>query len=78
MVLQPPHVGDIGNYYWKMMIMGGNSVKRCCVLDSGQTAYPAGGRGVCPYGVGEIGSDGDSKRSAVSLPRSSAHDPLTH
>lgn len=71
---------DIGNSYWK--ITGGNSVNRGVGqrngLGPGQTAHLAGSRGVCSDGVGEIGSGGGSKRSAVSVLRYSAHDPLTH
>ncbi len=32
-----------------------------CALAPGQSAHPAGGRGVFPDAVGEIGSDGHSK-----------------
>lgn len=86
MEFPPPHLsheplGDIGNSYWKKMIMGGNSVNRGVGQRNGlgprQTAHLAGLRGVCSDGVGEIGSGGGSKRSAVSVLRYSAHDPLT-
>ncbi len=84
MVLPPPHLAQeplvgIGTV---CSMMGDTIVHKeghqGCALAPGQSSHPAGGRGVFPDAVGEIGSDGHSKRSAVSVPWCSAHDPLTH
>lgn len=72
-------LGGIGNVCSMMgeMSVHNESYQRR-VLAPGQSAHQAGGHGVCSDGVGEIGSDGHSRHSAVSVPWCSAHDPLTH
>lgn len=72
-------LGGIGNVCLMMgeMSVHNESYQRRA-LAPGQCARQAVGRGVCSDGVGEIGNDGHSKHSAVSVPLCSAHDPLTH
>ncbi len=82
MVLPPPHLAQEPVVGIVCSMMGDTIVHKeglhGCALAPGQSARLAGSRGVFLDAVGEIGNDGDSKRSAVSVPWGSAHDPLTH
>lgn len=84
MVFPPPHLEQesLEGTGAACSMMGEETVHKeghqRCMLAPWQSTRPAGGRGVYPDGVGEIGSDGHSKHNAVSVPWCAAHDPLTH